>query len=192
MPKANWGISDEPDDLDSFDVYDGDKPPPGVYLGKMTRLQVKANKHGDPMLNALILVDEPKSSKKAQYNGYAIWDNKNVTEQGAPYVKAMLKALGLTWAEFQTKTILEGKMPAKKEDTPARVMKIGSVKFNDGDDVPVKVATKDNTYEGETRLQVTQYLEVRSSREAETADDTDEGDDVPDDAVDDDLNEPPF
>lgn len=167
MPKARWAISqEEPEDLESYDVYDGEKPPAGVYAVKLTRLSVKANKNGDPMLNGLLIVSEPKGAAKAKYNGYTIWFNQNVTEQGGPYVKQFLAALGLTWAEFRNKCVLEGDMPQAKDEPATRVMKIGSVKFNDGNEPALRVATKEGNYNG-PKLDVSQFLKPRGVTDAE-------------------------
>jgi hypothetical protein len=179
MPRAKWAVStDEPEDLEPYDVYDGPKPPAGVYQTKLTRLSVKANKNDEPMLNGLLIVSEPKASPKSQYNGYGIWFNQNVTEQGGPYVKQFLTAIGLTWAEFKAKTVLEGDMPDTKNDPATRIMKIGKVAFNDGNDVPVRVATKEDSYNGAPKLSVTQFMGPR--------DRTDEEEDADDDTADDD------
>jgi hypothetical protein len=176
MPKARWDVSsEEPEELESYDVYDGDKPPPGVYAVKLTRLSVKANKNNDPMLNGLLLVDEPKGANKAKFNGYPIWFNQNVTDQGAPYVVQFLKALGLTWAEFRTKTITEGDIPSVKGEPATRIMKIGGTKFNDGNEPRLRVSTKDDSYNGADKLAVSQFLAARNI-EADEAEDEDEED----------------
>lgn len=182
MPKAKWAVSsDEPEDLEPFEVYDGPKPPAGVYNVTLTRLGVKANKNDEQMLNGLLIVKEPKASAKSQYNGYGIWFNQNVTEQGSPYVKQFLTALGLTWTEFKTKTVLEGDMPETKSDPSTRVMKIGRVKFNDGEEPALRVATKEDSYNGAPKLSVTQFMEERGRTDGEEdadddADDADDGD----------------
>lgn len=177
MPKARWDVSsEEPEELESYDVYDGDKPPAGVYAVKLTRLSVKANKNNDPMLNGLLLVDEPAKSNKGKFNGYPIWFNQNVTDQGAPYVVQFLKALGLTWAEFRTKTITEGDIPEAKGEPATRIMKIGAVKFNDGNEPTLRVSTKDDSYNGADKLAVSQFLAPRGAVEPEDEDGDEDGD----------------
>lgn len=136
MPKVKWAIdSAEPDDLEPFDVYDGPNPPRGVYNGVITRLQLKENSNGDDMINGLFIMktDDPEKKK---YNGCAVWFNQNVTEQGAPYVKQFLKAVGLTWKEFVSRTVTES------ADRPTSITKIGNVKFNDGNEVPARALVR--------------------------------------------------
>jgi len=182
MPKARWAVpSEEPEDVESYDVYDGEKPPAGVYAVRLTRLTVKANKNDDPMLNGLLVVAEPKGSAKARYNGYPIWFNQNVTEQGAPYVKQFLAALGITWAEFRTKTVTEGDMPERKGEPATRIMKIGSVKFNDGNEPALRVATKEDSYNSAPKLSVVQFMKPRD--QANEGDDADESGDPDDDGT---------
>jgi hypothetical protein len=179
MPKARWAVSqDEPEEIESYEVYDGDKPPGGVvYAGRLTRLSVKANKNDDPMINGLVLVDEPKGAAKSKYNGYPIWFNQNVTEQGAPYVNQFLAALGLTWTEFRTKTVTEGDIPEHKGEPATRIMKIGSVKFNDGNEPRLRVLTKDDAYNGAPKLSVVQFLKPRGEQADPAEEDSEEDED---------------
>lgn len=135
MPKVKWGIDpDEPEDLEQFDVYDGPPLPTGVYQGNITRLTVKKNKNDDDMFNGLFVVDESPEDGKDKFNGATLWFNQNITQQGSVYIKQWLKAMGLSWADFRDRTVLED-----SKDRPTKVLKIGSQKFNDGVDVPVRV-----------------------------------------------------
>lgn len=96
MPKATWGnVEGSPweDELEDFPIYEGEQPPKGVYRCAMKFLRLKTNKNGDPMLNGLLIVNEPAGSKKSQYNGYDFWFNLNVTSQGSRWVNNFLSAL---------------------------------------------------------------------------------------------------
>lgn len=136
MPKVKWSIdTTEPDDLEEFDVYDGPVPPRGVYNGVLTRLQLKENKNGEDMLNGLFIIRSNDPDKK-KYNGCAIWFNQNVTEQGKPYVKQFLKAIGLTWDQFVKQTVTES------NDRPTNIKSIARVKFNDGNEVPARALVR--------------------------------------------------
>jgi len=75
--------------------YHGPTPPPDVYRVIIKRLQLKGpNKNDDMMLNGVAEITEPKGSAKAKFNGYGIWFNQNISEQGAPYVNQFLAAVG--------------------------------------------------------------------------------------------------
>lgn len=174
MPKAKWGIgTEEPEELEQFAVYDGDEPPTGVYPFVLKRLTVKENKNGDDMLNGLVEIRAPKSDKKSKYNGWAVWFNQNVTDQGAPYVKQWLKSLGLTWKDFTNKTVLES------DERPCKVVKIGNVKFNDGNEPPLRATIKMGRKSGDypARLEIGQWLAPQEeSGDWDGADDGDEPD----------------
>lgn len=167
MGKVKWAIdTDEPEDLQQFDVYDGDLPPRGVYrcVVKAGTFKVKTNKNGDDMLNGLLVIEETKGDKK-KYNGCPIWFNQNVTDQGAPFIKQMLKAFGLSWKDFVSKTVTDD------DQDPPVIMKIGDVKF--GDKEPeVRILAKRGSYNGEAKLEVASWLPPR---------DDDDDDDDPDD-----------
>lgn len=180
MGKVKWSIgADEPEDLESYDVYDGDLPPKGVYNCKLTRLKLKTNRNGDDMINGLLLIEEEGGKKK--YNGYGIWFNQNVTEQGAPYVKQFLRALGLTWKDFIGKTVTD-------DEDPPNITKIGTLKMST--EPEVRVLAKRGSYNGEDKLDVQTWLVPRD--EDDDADDADDADGGDDDTADDSGDEPPF
>lgn len=134
MPKASWGdIDGSPfdDELEAYEVYDGDTPPKGLYRMRLKMLRLKPNKNGDMMLNGLLLVNEPAGSKKSQYNGYDTWVNLNITKQGARWVNNFLSALvpeGKVAAV--RKAFWSQKVMIDKED-PANVLSIGTLKITE-------------------------------------------------------------
>src|SRR5882757_227233 len=160
MPKATWGnIEGNPfeDDLEDYDVYDGEMPPKGVYRCTLKFLRLKENSNGDPMLNGLLVINEPKGSKKSQYNGYDFWFNQNVTKQGAPYLNNFLSAL-----------VSEDKVPALRKafwgqkvmldkNEPPNVVSIGTLKLLDKTPL-VAVNTKLKTYNGDVSLDVSKFM----------------------------------
>jgi hypothetical protein len=182
MPKVkSWGLSDdsEPDDLETYEPYDGEDPKKGVYIFRLTNFRIKANKNDDPMLNGMLVIQDGRPGKK-QYNGFPIWFNQNITDQGKPYVKQILKALGLSWSDLVNKTVIEGDMPKSNDDDPAPIVKIGNVKFS-GNDVIVRASLgyrKDNTEE----LEVKSFLEPKDGddeggvADEDAADEPDAGD----------------
>ena len=176
MPKAAWG-GDFGKDAETaeggdFAPYDGPTPKKGVYITRMKMFRLKLNKNDDHMLNGLFVVDEPKSSPKSKYNGYPMWWNGNITEQGAGYINAFLDVFGWDRKAFWSgKVIHDGDGDGDK--TLGNVTKIGakSVKL----DILVKVNGTPNTYNGETNLQVGGFLGLEKSRPSE--EDEDEYDD---------------
>lgn len=175
MPKVKWGIDpSEPDELEPFDVYDGPELKPGVYNGVIKRLTLKENKNGDDMLNLLFEVREEKGSVRARYNGAGVWNNLNVTDQGKPYVLAFLKSLGLNWRDFTTGTITED------NERPTKVVKIGRVKFNDGNEPKCRVSVGMSRASAEypSRPEIKQFLVPKELEEWDDSDD--DGDDEPD------------
>lgn len=73
--------------------YTGKIPPTGAYRTKVKRLTIVMNGNGDPMLKGVAEINEPRGSKDAQYNGYGIWFQQNITDQGAGYVNQILDAI---------------------------------------------------------------------------------------------------
>jgi hypothetical protein len=134
MPKATWGdVEGSPweDELDDYPIYDGDLPPKGVYRLALKFLRLKKNKNDDPMLNGLLVINEPAGSKKAQYNGYDFWFNLNVTSQGSRWVNNFLAAIvpenkvaALRKAFWAQKVMID-----KAE--PPNVLSIGPVKITE-------------------------------------------------------------
>jgi len=191
MPKVkSWGLSDnsEPEDLESFEPYDGPDPKKGVYKFRLTNFRVKANKNDDPMLNGLLIVTEDRPDKK-QYNGFAIWFNQNVTDQGKPYVKQMLNAVGVTWNDLMNNTIVEGTWPESSGDDPAPIAKIGRVKFS-ANDVMLRasIGLRRNQEDGE--MEVKTFLPWKDDDEIDAATDDGGSDEVePDEVEPDDVGE---
>lgn len=173
MPKVkSWGLSDssEPDELEAFEPYDGPDPKKGVYKFRLTNFRIKCNKNDDPMLNGLLIIQEDRVEKK-KFNGWPVWFNQNITDQGKPYILQILKALGVTWSDFHDNTIVEGKMPEENGDDPAPIAKIGKVKF--GEDTLVRAsigARKDNSEE----MEVKTFLPWKDDDELDSDDESDE------------------
>lgn len=134
MPKATWGdVEGSPweDDLDDYPIYDGELPPKGVYRLALRLLRLKKNKNGDPMLNGLVVINEPAGSKKTQYNGYDFWFNLNVTSQGSRWVNNFLSALvPENKVAALRKAFWDQKVMVDKSEPP-NVVSIGPVKITE-------------------------------------------------------------
>lgn len=73
--------------------YAGEMPPAGAYRVKLKRFTITDNKNDEPMIQGVGEINEPKDSPNAKYNGYGIWFQQNVTDQGAGYVNGLLDAM---------------------------------------------------------------------------------------------------
>lgn len=169
MPRATWdNVGDDPfgSELDEFEVYEGEQPPKGVYRCFLKGLRLKENKNNDKMLNGLLIIAEPKSSKKAQYNGYGFWFNLNITKQGAPWVNNFLAAIApagksdaIRKAFWQQKVMID-------KDEPPNVISIGILKITGGKDIFVKANCKFVPAKGDydEKLDVLRFLPDTDSK----------------------------
>ena len=151
MAKAvKWAIgSEEPEDLPGFKSNDEiGKPPRGVYNFEITKIQKTLTANKDDRLVVTAVISEKDKDKK-KWNGYTIWEGFMFVPQSLPYLKRFLKALGISWAEFASKTMAE-------ED--GTVTKIGKVNLAGKTPVMVKAATKDEVYQGQDRLSITSFI----------------------------------
>jgi hypothetical protein len=177
MPRLKWSLSKtEPDDLEPFDVYDGDPIANGVYDGVVTRLTMKENSNGDDMITGLWICKDSRGDKK-KYAGAPVWFQQNLTEQGERFVKALFKAMGIPWSDLTNKTILES------DDRPTKIKSVGRVKFNDGAEVPmrVQIGRSKATPEYPSKPEIKQYLPPRDEEDAwdEDEPETDTGEEDP-------------
>lgn len=127
---AKWGVgSKEPEDLPDFlsneeivEKMGGE--PKGVFRVWIKKMTVVKNKNDDDMIKMTCEIFDADKEKKG-YNGFALWENQNVTEEGAKFLKQFLKSFGATWADFQQRTKM---VPETKLD-PAQITAIGKVNF---------------------------------------------------------------
>jgi hypothetical protein len=162
MPKASWGNLEGADsiwedELEDFPVYDGELPPKGVYRLVLKTLRLKKNKNDDPMLNALLIINEPAGSKKSQYNGKDVWANLNVTRQGAPWVNNFISALvPENKVAAVRKAFWAQKVMVDKEEPP-NVLSIGAVKIEAGK-LLISAQCGHKTYNGDTDLDAKRFF----------------------------------
>lgn len=159
MPKRTFKVSGNAADAElSGNFYDGETPPPGTYDVILKKMRLKENKNGDDMLNLLYEINEPKSSEKFEYNGYGFWENRNVTDSGAPFVNQFLDAFGFDKKAFWAGVVLD-------EEDPPNVTKIGAKRFTG--EHAARVGTKNDPYNGEDRLAITRFLKPKEADEDE-------------------------
>jgi hypothetical protein len=173
MARVKWGIGgDEPEEMETFNVYDGPVPPGGVYRFKLRRLQIVTNRNGDDMMKWVMDIQEPKGSDKARFNGYGVWGQQNITDQGKPFLKNLLiHGLGVSWSDFMNKTI------TVDEERPTMVKSIGRKKFLD-ETIDVRAQCKRETYQGEPRLAFGRMLPWEDAEEEMDEGDEPDKDDV--------------
>lgn len=169
MPKISIGKDfSKTDAAVGFDTYAGPTPPKGVYDTKVTYARLTTNSNDDYMVKMIFTVDEAKGSPKAKFNGYAIWHNANLTEVSAPYVNAMLDALGVNRKKFWDGLVVD----PKDGET---ITKFGDKK---PDTLRALVTTKRREYpvgSGEWNLSTVSFAKsVRGSGEGSDGGDADE------------------
>lgn len=173
MPKVSILAGDysKVDAAKGFSTYAGDTPPKGVYRTKATMWKIVDNSAGDQMLKIIFEIAEPKGSKKAKYNGYAIWHNSNLTEKGAPFANAMLDALGIP-----RKAVWGGGIITSKDDVE-KIIKIGG-KSPLGLEVMVSTARREYPKgSGDFSLNIVTFLGKPEEADEDSDDDDDEDDD---------------
>jgi hypothetical protein len=210
---VKWSIgADEPEDLQDFLSNDdivakhtvkkgankGEINWPGkgpftfkVQFIKMAEIAGGENK-GKPRLRIMLVLDEPKKSDASSWNGYAIFDGFNVTEQGTPFLKRFLKAVGVSWDDFYSKTKMD------ESQDPPHIVQMGKVKFEAGSPVTLRatvVVKPADDYNDDEHLEIGRFLPLDDdepeSDDVEEDDDEDEDDDIEvmDDDDDDDEDE---
>jgi len=181
-------LPDEPGEAGGT-FYDGPVPPAGMYRLVVKQLKIKGpNKNGDDMVNCVLEVTEPEAKGKAKgkgkdkFNGYGVWMNQNISEQGAPYLASFLKAIGYSYEEF---------IKNVSTDDKGLITKIGSRRLPSSD-IFVTAVTKREEYDGEERLVVSRFV-VKEADDEDLDDladeDEDEDEDIEDEDEDDDDDE---
>lgn len=184
--KVKWAVGkNEPEDLPEFLTNDDivkkyGVPPKDTYRFAVKRLTVKPNRNNDDRIGVMLIIDEPgKAGKgKAKYNGYLVWDGFNINEQGTPFLKRFLKALGIKWSEFYNDTV-------QNDDDPPHIVKMGKVRFEHVKDPHVRAVVKvkgPDDFNDDDHLEIGRYLpadeESESEEPDEDEDESEEEDDV--------------
>lgn len=178
---GSFGRDTADNEAEAYETYDGPVPPKGLYMTSMKFLRLKFNKNDEHMLSGLFIINEPKKSPKAKYNGYAIWWNGNVTEQSSGYVNAFLAAMGYDKKKFWAGAIFVDDDGDDKKFV-GTITKIGLKAVKEG--TPIKINAKSGKdMEGEPNLQVASFVPVKPS---EVEDEDDIEDDIDDEDLEDD------
>lgn len=176
LAKIKVGDFSDIDAAEGFSDYSGPTPPKGVYLFEVKKWWLVENKNSEPMFKIIFEIAEDKGSEKAKYNGYAVWHYANITEKSAPFLNAMLDALGISRkAVYASKIVLS----QEKEDL---VVKIGS-KAVAGLEVLINTKREEWPKDSdEWRLKAASFAEAtgRSVVTKDEDDTADDGDTYPD------------
>lgn len=160
----------------------------GIYPCYVKIFDLVTNKNGDPMLKGLAVVDVPKKHKFAKFNGYGIWFQQNITDQGKPFVNQLLNALSdgsqehsakIRKAFWTTGAQTEKPLPSKPQQSAGAILKIGPLRFSvDPDDKKIRIliSGKPETYNGEPKLSAGKYV-MKQNDEADVPDDDEDDED---------------
>lgn len=161
MPKMKWdndidwrGLNDAEYSEDDFEEYDGPLPPSNVILsGFVKKVWATESANGDAMLKVLFEASGNNGDRKV-YDGWGGWDNVLFS---LPQVKfrwqPFFNALGVTLADLKNKTVV-----GEEENQGDRILRIGTVKFDEKTGVPARVKIKREKYEGETVARIGKWL----------------------------------
>lgn len=164
MGKVKFGINDAVDaEPEGFKEYNGPTPPgKKPYRGFIKRIELKENGNKDPMLKFLIELKATPGTENEKYDGYGVWDQQNVTDQGKGYVNAMLDAMtdGSDAAKRELRRAFWGGELVVDGDGYGHITRIGKMKVNSPDscNIPVAFMGKTHTYNNETSLRVGRWL----------------------------------
>jgi hypothetical protein len=203
MPAIKFGnvtnVQGAAEELGGF--YSGPAPKEKTaYSCYVQSLELKTNKNTEPMVVGLAIVDFPKSHKLAKFNGFGIWFQQNVTDQGKPFVNQMLNGLSDGTEEQSAKIrkafwtggcVTKDPLPSKASSTAGPILRIGPLKLTDLEDKKIRVilfCKPDTDNKGNDILTVMRYImkEVESDDEY----DEEEYDETDDDEADDDESDP--
>ena len=156
MGKIKWGTTaadiDGAEERESeFEPYDGPTPLANMVLRCRNQfVRIVDFNSGNKGLYMIWVVDEPKSSEKAKYNGYSFHERIADTPGQDFKIKQFMRALGGTgrhWANT---------MAAEDDRGNLTVQKFGNIVVSK--ELRVRVSTSRETYEGEARARINRWL----------------------------------
>ena len=178
MPKINFGMADAADVEASqgFPVYKGDLPPNGAYQAAVKVVKIdkigSGNDKGKSRLKIVAIIDDPEYP---EYKGCPAFGNLNLTEQGASYVNQFLESL-TDGSEAQKKAVRNAfwKTGPIVDDAKEHIVRIGKVQVNSPrGELVVVIGTRHNTWQGNTTLQINQWM-LAGENEGSGSDDEDD------------------
>jgi len=186
--KVKWAIGGvEPADLPDFKSNDdivkankGALPPKGRTRVLVKKVTSKPNRNDDQMLTVTCEIAEGTAKKPGKFDGYTMWERLNVTEQGAPYLKRFLTAIGVKWNDFIKNTVADD-----SDERFTTITKIGKVNLTKP--VEAWVSVRHGTDQNDDEVaEVGRFLAPPEDEDIdEDDDDTDDDEDDDDVEVDD-------
>jgi hypothetical protein len=136
-----------------------------VYRFKVRGLKVKLNKNQDGMLTGVAEIDEPKDSKKTQYNRHTTFFQMNITRQGAPWLNQFLYAFARGKKSVVKSFWADGPL-LESDKLPAAIKAIGPMKVKQ-DGFWLYGVLGHRTYKGEPQTEVTSWITKEEVVESE-------------------------
>lgn len=177
-------------------TYQGPKPPSGSYLCTLKQLTIKENRNGDNMISFVAEISD--TGPRAKYNGFPIFGQQNITDQGAGYVNQFLDAISDGDSSVKEE-FWDGAVKTKKAEKPDKsgkpvyhIRAIGDdFKVNSPDDIDIQIVItgKKGSYNGEYKLDAQGYgpasLDLDGDDDDDEYADADDIEDADDEDVDD-------
>lgn len=117
MPKVKWGsgsdaltvddLNDDKENGSSFEPYDGPRPPKGVYGWRVKAMVQSESSGGFPQVIVRLELDPRGRAEHKRFAGYFVQDFIIVKKNTAFKVRPLLEALGVTYADFLNKTVVD-------------------------------------------------------------------------------------
>ena len=161
--------------------YVGPEPARGGYRMKIVTLELKKSKSdtGHPMLNGIAVIDEPKGSAGAKYNGWSSFFNFNLLPgASAGFTNSLLTALGVNAKKvWGGDVVTSGTYSARTnpgESVP--IISLGGIKFKEGVLVIGILKQDKGDEEYEPQMKIQRFVKIKPKDEDED-DDIEEDDD---------------
>jgi hypothetical protein len=174
----------------AFDQYDEATygvPKKGPYRVRLRRLEgsetgENSKEPGTPMLKGMLIISEPKGTKKAVYNGYIMNLNRVANEEQAGRMNQFLTALAGGPGAKAKALIKAFWTTGCVTDSNGMITKIGTMVIKpDGDGILLGVNTRNDNYNDEKRIAPTSFMAESAMPKPAAADEED--DDEEDDGV---------
>jgi hypothetical protein len=179
--KVKWAIgAEEPEDLQDFLSNDDiltkntDKktkevnwPGKGPYTFRVQFVRKGEIQNGDnagqPRLRIMVVLQDEQTP---DWNGYAVFDGFNVTDQGKSFLKRWLRSIGVEWKDFYNNTTQE------ENGDNIDIVRIGGVNFKGAKPVTLRATVKvkpADDYNDDEHLEIGRYLPAEGMVEDDSA-----------------------
>lgn len=165
----------------SYDEATYGVPPKGPYRCVVKRLEAtetgeNSKEPGQPMVRAMVIIDEPAGTKKAKYNGYIMNLYRVATEEQAGRMNQFLQALAGGPGAKASALIKSFWTVGGVTDDNDLITKIGTMKFDKPEGLGIGVNTRHEVYQDEKRLVIASVMPIGDMPPAVPVDEDDEDD----------------